>query len=212
MNQCTICLDEIKCSAFTETATDDVVDANDSTCLRLKCGHAFHTSCIVSNFRVGGGCPTCREPLREESHNPLELLAELANDFLETSGTLDDARAHLRRVSPQIQEARRKMNIVRKEYRKLSQELIKDRARIVKDALKVFRKDNRSKFVKTFDSLKRSLEGVKEVERSALLQHHTPEEVAEYMEAVESFDYDAEELMATRDLNSMDPLEKRFWR
>ncbi len=67
--ECSVCLESIATLPFVAPdvgtgATTDAVDSADPTCVRLRCGHAFHAPCILATFRSGIGCPTCRDPLQ----------------------------------------------------------------------------------------------------------------------------------------------------
>ena len=51
-----------------ETEEEAIVagtDGVDAVCLRLKCGHSYHSACLqkwLVDWR-GGHCPTCRAPV-----------------------------------------------------------------------------------------------------------------------------------------------------
>lgn len=58
--QCAICFESLGPSleAYVKDTTEDI-DVCENV-FRLKCGHAFHTNCVVRSLRMTPQCPSCR--------------------------------------------------------------------------------------------------------------------------------------------------------
>ena len=116
---CAICIEQMQTMTFDvekSKGEDDVVDSVDTQCLRLKCGHAYHASCIMESFRNGGCCPICRDtrqPLQEFSESPSDQRA------LE----YESQRLIVRSTNRSVKSTREKLNKEVKAYNILCENL-----------------------------------------------------------------------------------------
>ena len=212
---CGICIEPMLTKNFVPTSSeDDLVDSKDASCIRMRCGHAYHSACIMRCFRSGKGCPSCREDILPEPSymvfdGDVEFEMQINTDPVVER--LDSERMVLRVRNQIIRKAREKLNKSTKSYRFLCETLKRERRTCVKDALLKFRESRKSEYNKVSNAVRKCLADVKKVEFAALRENSSEEDILKYEEWVE-IDYDAKELMKSNDLNCPDPLEKSFWR
>ena len=209
---CAICIEDMKCSAFTQPSEDDRVDEDDATALRLKCGHAFHASCILQAFRSGISCPTCGSSPR----NLNDILQEAVDAVQESDQqwlAADLLREQVRRTNPEVKRVRTFLNKSRKKYNVLVQDLVATRSRIVKSALLDFRKTRKADHCNQVQSLQRSLDIVRDAETKAMIDSGdlTEEAIRAFMEQYGENDYRVECVFEAPDMNQPDPLDRAFW-
>jgi DNA repair exonuclease SbcCD ATPase subunit len=202
----------MKCLAFTNTCEDDHVDESDPAALRLKCGHAFHASCILQAFRSGISCPTCGSTLR----NLNDILQEAVDAVQESDQqwlAADLLREQVRRTNPEVKRVRNYLNKSRKKYNILVQDLVSSRSRIVKSALLDFRKTRKADHSNQVQHLQRSLDIVREAETKAMIEPGdiSEDSVKAFMEQYGENDYRVECVFEAPDMNQPDPLDRSFW-
>lgn len=194
---------------------DDNVDPIDATCIRMRCGHAYHSACIIGCFRSGRGCPSCREEITPAAidHQLIELEGEF--DIEEEPDPiidrLDGERMVLRVRNNDIRKAREKLNKSVKSYRILCENLKSERRTIIRNALQNFRNTRKAKFNAASQNVRKSLSEVKRVEFKALLEKSSENELKIYEDWVGE-DYDFYEFIKSKDFDTPDPLSKPFWR
>ena len=205
--ECAICIESMCTKTYVapNEEDDDIVDEFDKTCNRLKCGHAFHSSCIFTSFRAGLGCPSCRESSKEHE---LDSVDEEDPIVLR----IDAKRTDLRTKLPIIRKARQDLNKKSKTYRLLCEQLRHDRKKCIKEALKEFNFLNKSNYRKVADEVAVSLSRVERIEISELKKVVNPDEVDTYIESVKDFDYNTIEYMRCKDDYAEDPITERFWK
>ena len=207
---CSICVEPMLTKSFDKELAqeEDCVDINDKSCLRMKCGHAFHVPCITQSLRNNIGCPFCKT--EEVVVQMQELLSESESD--ERIREIDNTRFLLRTTSQPIMEARQELNKSVKTYKKFSEIIKRERKLHVQAALKTFRAKRRGEFKKYFRDVEQKIETVKEIEIKELCKTNSEEDVEDYMTLMMEFDYDARTTLASGDFTAIDPLLNRFWK
>jgi len=182
---------------------------------RLKCGHAFHNSCLCRALRTENKCPTCRQgPEREEEELRLIIGADgllaISQDEDITLPSFNVAEA--RQVSDainqlrsdfQLQKLRRQANIQEKKYRAIEQELLYQRRAFLKEAMSQFRSQYRQQFEKQKRVLRNTIKKVRlyELERLSQMPEMASVDFRKYID----FNLDS------RVGADFGPLKKRFW-
>jgi len=191
----------MKTAAFcSQQKEDDTVDETDATCIRLRCGHAFHASCTLASFRSGTGCPMCRDAVDEE-----EVLDDPV--FLR----LDMERERIRASCSSVKAARRELNKSMRDYKAHTTILRAERKLFIRKALEDFSRKRRTEFTKITLSVTKKLKVVEIEETKELQKHATEEELEDYMEAI-AYEYDGKEYMRSNDFACADPIQKSFWK
>ena len=57
MEECILCYEPLSVPVFRENTTNDIIVDGDSS--RLKCGHAYHTLCLLRALQHRSVCPLC---------------------------------------------------------------------------------------------------------------------------------------------------------
>lgn len=238
---CGICIEPMKTNSFEhpslENDNNDKIDEKDKNCLRLKCGHAFHTECMVMAFRQQFGCPVCREETTPKNVLTLDLNLGL-NDLLPGNYTyefensneelinsalaiqenpvfkdIENKLNYLRTTNYYVKKCRQNQNIILKEYNQFCNELQKERSNYIKDCLKKFRRDFRSKYNKKLRSLKEWMEETKKVEIFYLINelNMNEEDVTDFITHFGRYFYDPMFLPRSTFRENPDPAHLRFW-
>lgn len=164
---CSICLNGMHTSVFLDSRAsnavageavssaeaEDHLDADDPTCARLSCGHAFHANCILKSLRLHGpSCPSCRN----EPENPrLEELRQAVEEQQDLDTTADLIFARMYRM-PSVKALRTRHNQLRENFRDKCQALSKERKEVVRKALAEFRDKHRKNFTELLMQCKES--------------------------------------------------------
>ena len=152
---CPICKSDLGHLEF-EAILEDTEISDDV--FRLKCGHAFHNSCLCRALRTENRCPTCRQaPEIEDTElrliigadgllaisqdEDVELPAFNVEEARQVSAAINELRSDFA-----LQKLRRRANIQEKKYRALEQELLFQRSLALKEAMSQFRSAYRSEF------------------------------------------------------------------
>lgn len=203
---CAVCQNEITTETYEKNECDKI-DSKDPSCLRLKCGHAFHATCVLETFRNGFGCPICRESLRNEEEP--ELLPLFEED--ETITRMDLQRNRLRSTNKKIRKARRELKKSTKEYKILCESLKTKRAAVIKTALKDFKKEQFKEYKKLKLTVAKHLTEVKNLELNELAKRNSESDVENYTSFAIEFDYSLYEHLRCLDFFAEDPLSRKFW-
>lgn len=228
MFKCNVCFDEIKTLEYIEKIIIninedeeciDCVDSNDSTCLRLKCGHAFHTNCIISSFRRNEKCPMCRKELVNIKTDDYILFTnetnvdEPNNDFewilLDTLVKQDRCR------NTDLKSLRNHLNVSIKDFHIYHTLLKQKRRQTIKKALKEFRLEHHKEFRKKLKKVQSNLNIVKSTEKSNI-EKLAPNMETPFSETIlkEYFKfnhmYDAASILTKNDID-MNGFSRRFW-
>lgn len=209
---CSICVEPMLTKSFDKELAkeDDCVDLNDSSCLRMKCGHAFHVPCITQSLRNNIGCPFCKEGVQEVVAVIQDIMSDEEND--ERIREIDNTRFLLRTTSQPIMEARHDLNKSIKNYRKFIEVIKKERKTFLQGALKSFKLKRKSEFKKCFKDVQEKIERVKEIEIAELCKTNDENDIEDYINLMAEYDYDARVTLSSNDFTSIDPLLNRFWK
>lgn len=221
MSCCSICIEEMKCESFTAAGEDDIIDSADPSAMRLKCGHAYHVSCIMAGFRASGvHCPTCGPPKRTMNDLVQEVMILVNEDEDEEDHQADQdyvlaelVREHVRKRNRNVKEARKHYKKSVKNYNVYARSLVSERNTLVRSALDKFRKEKKKEFTKQVQAVKRALNMVKEAERTAIEETGdlTPEQLEQFMADEEQYEYHVNDVLASKDMTQPDPLDRSFW-
>jgi tRNA U54 and U55 pseudouridine synthase Pus10 len=155
---CAVCQTDMTIPAF-ESAT---WDTSTETEIRLKCGHAFHATCIALSFRNNSECPVCRDNV-DNMHSILENIYSSINE-------LDTGLVSLRYVQGRdraVQEARRDMKKVRKQFVEYATLVRQEKKRRVSEALKEMQ-SYRNEMQRRYKRFQASVSEVRNVEYNAM--------------------------------------------
>jgi len=217
MQKCNICFDEIKTNEFTQATDKDEVDEQDPQCLRLSCGHAYHTNCIINSFRRNEKCPICRKDLvKKEEVEWFELESDDEPREEDLSWILIDTLAKQERCrNTELKEKRKILNDTIKEFHKFHQSLKFKRRQNMKQVLKRFRDDNHKLFRSKVKDVQKCLNIVKKIEKctveKSIEEMETPVQetvLQEYFKFNPS--YDAASLLTKNDIN-LNGFSRKFW-
>jgi hypothetical protein len=212
--ECAVCIEPMNTLKFVQMASEseDAIDSQDSSCVRLKCGHAFHICCSIGSFRSGLACPSCRESVPAQEFEIFVLDDSVESDDTVTEN-IDNVRCIQRVRDIAVRNARRKLNLSTKSYNILCEKLRSDRKKITSKALKDFKLSRYSEYRNALKEVQKSLKIVKKCEKDSLLKFGLSEEdVKTYINQSRGFDYNSEEYVKCKDENALDPLNKMFWR
>jgi len=215
--ECVICIEPIKTKQYvSQHSTDDIVDSEDPTCLRLACGHAFHVVCITSALRRGFGCPTCREvvePINQIFDEEINSEEDDDDEWAKNMDMVDNARTVLRTNNLRVKSARQSLNVSLKKYRLLNHELVTKRRKLIRGVVLKFRDSNKHHFEQAILEVQKKLDMVYETEREELekMGGDIYNFSDSYFKEIKLFEYSAKEILKSEE-ESPDPLRKKFWR
>jgi DNA repair exonuclease SbcCD ATPase subunit len=204
---CAVCQNEISTETYQKNDTDKI-DTEDSSCLRLQCGHAFHATCVMQTFRNGFGCPICRESLTTEEEPQMFALIE-EDPAIER---MDQERNNLRCNHKEIKKYRKLLKEATKQYKILCESLRAKRAALIREALKDFKKKEMRSYKKIKQEVSKHLSKVKKLELDELKKENSQADFDNYSSIAMEFDYDLREHLRCLDYNAADPLYIKFWR
>ena len=234
---CLICQESLgpHIEAFQKNTSDTEVS---ETIFRLQCGHAFHTMCLCRSLRHQKGCPTCRDEVPSDrlprdaldanfvvlSDGTIRLVFD--EDELMQEDTTTDVREVLTtalqnsisfvdtldtvRQCPNVQNARRKMNIEKRKYRSLERKIMEERKQEMNNVLEALRKKYFLEFKKQKQKLKRKLILLRK-EEFATMRTKFPDhldDLTRHLDIVAD-DYTVEGTVGNH--GSFGPLRRSFW-
>jgi len=189
---------------------DDTIDADDGSCLRLRCGHALHAACAMAGFRQGLGCPLCRDPLNGAAAAPDDATedTELSDDEEAALRVLDAQLTRLRGSSPSVRLARAQLNLELADYNRHCEALKVARAAALRDALTQLRRRRLGDQQRRLKRLQGAMDRVRASERDALLSLGGIGEAF-----VDAFFECTSHLYQARSVRQLglDPQSRRFW-
>jgi hypothetical protein len=175
--ECAICKDSMGTKSF--SATDELEVENVH---RLSCHHAFHSSCLISSFRINQtlACPLCRNTGspntggRERRHTVQHGNMEITITHTEGEEEIDeyqDMTQFLRKIqkSP-VRNARKTSKVALKKYNLLRDKLRHEKKKCIQAALVNFRDVFRKEFRDTQNALRASLKQEWEEEKKVCLE------------------------------------------
>ena len=164
--ECPICRSDMGHTVFELSNEDGPIGEG---VLRLRCGHAYHGTCIAMAFRAGVQCPMCRDNPDEEEYEPVERNLENA-----VFSHIENITASMRQTTyvqthvGQVQAARARYNKERKKLSEYMERLNQQRHRCLAEALKRFREEHRNQFEKARKKVQRTLGDIRQKEWEAL--------------------------------------------
>lgn len=141
-----------------KTESDSVV--------RLRCGHAFHGTCVALSLRSTGGCPMCRDKTVDNEGAVEISLSDLYESFRDVSSALDVVQTT--RTRKEVQQERKELNRCRKAFHEKISSMQTHRKRLLRDALSDFRRTHRDAFERTKHKYQIALSNVRGAEYRAM--------------------------------------------
>lgn len=233
---CNICMEDMKTESFKHPEPNqekDKVDEKNSLCLRLKCGHAYHTECMVMAFREKQGCPMCRESLQtntiddvlinnngiveifDQDNNLLMNLNidDFQQDFNNENEILNEVETKLgilRTTNYEVMQARHDQNLILRQYNEICEEIKQLKSKAMKETMTKFRLQYRKKFNETLKIVRLQMENTRNIEMELLKEKVTEERLNIFNQSFSDYFYKPEFL--PRSVNSTsDPIHLRFW-
>lgn len=166
--ECTICVTPMGVPSFTAVQQEDAVEGENC---RLKCGHAFHTSCILTSFRYNPMCPCCRSGEKviirfgDDSDSDYDSSVTVENDGFQTAAT----QLHtIRRTDEEVKEIRKEYATQKQAYTAYCQTLAAKKKALLKLTMQQFRKDHFKEHRAHFRSMKTTLVQMKSKELQSI--------------------------------------------
>jgi hypothetical protein len=173
--ECAICKDPMGIKSFSKGEEEEVENVH-----RLSCHHAFHSSCLLTSFRINQtlACPLCRntgatqgrsERTHTLQHGNMAITITENEDEEEIDDYLD-MNQFLRRIqkSP-VRNARKESKMVLKQYNTLRDKLRHEKKKCIKRALVEFREKFRKEFRDTQAELRSKIKLEWEEEKKACI-------------------------------------------
>lgn len=214
--ECSICRTDMEILSFEsppEGLSDDI--CVNETCLRLKCGHAYHSSCIALCFRTNSKCPLCRDEPENEWANWLvpnntenfDALITVSTDRLRQIEDSISTIERIRQTNSKVQKARAKFNREKLKAFEIIQTLESKRKDALNGAIAKFRKEHRMTWEKTRRTLQRNISKIRKLEYEAMEQVIGTTQAKEQMDTLQYTNmYDIRRIMS-----QAEPFRKRFW-
>jgi len=229
--KCTICYECINTKDYIGKQDFDCVDVDDPSCLRIKCGHAFHTNCIMQAFRGNLKCPICRESLVTSSLQNSEFyisVFDIEQEVAEDDESDDTYHPHRLRLETEIKLERCKnVQIIekRKNLKKKIKEfhlnhvfLKKSRKKIIKDALTAFRKENHKLFHTKIKNVQVEVNNILEMEKKITEKKLSEQKITLDTQIFNSFFNKTNPLYNVYDVlqkygedSNLNAFQKKFW-
>lgn len=212
--ECSICIEPMNTLKFISPTNDaeDKIDEKDASCVRLKCGHAFHISCSIGSFRSGLLCSMCREAAPQQEFEIFLLEDTVVSEDTQTEN-IDTTRSSQRIRDAKVRAARRKLNISTKAYNILCEKLRNERKQITSKALKELKLSRFNEYRHAFRDVQKNLNAVKLTEKQSLIKSGLDEEsVSTFLDESRAYEYDILNYVKCKDENALDPSVKMFWR
>jgi hypothetical protein len=231
--ECGICIERMNTLSFiqpkvAEADREDVLDLEDPTCMRLKCGHAFHFSCQAPAMRLGKFCSLCRDEVKHfeagtirqirmgdevwefsPTSETTEGVGEQINQIMQSNQDLENALASENGTNVELQSCRAKMNEALGVHRKVANDLKKTRAKYLRESLRTFRVEHKNKFDESHLRIKNLLRINKNLEDSILRRRgFTARQIQDYFSSDPR--HDLNELVSNGAVGG-DPARHRFW-
>ena len=216
---CTICYEEMKTTEFGGVQDMDIVDLNDPTCLRLKCGHAFHTNCILQAFRSNLKCPVCRNNLVDNgtpADNFIQFIEEEVDEEIPQHEFLIQSVINQERTrNPEVKELRKDLRKTVKQFNTYHTELKHKRRAKVRAMLREFRKGEHSLFRKSVRNVQKKATALMKLEKSIVVERLVKENLVapDWNERYFNYseDYDSYYLLQKNGADNLSGFSRRFW-
>lgn len=190
-------------AAYKKEDSDEILE----DCIRLKCGHAFHGTCVALAFRNAPECPVCRDSPHKQFEEAFEnVIQEINARVSEVDASLLQTQ-YIQSHHPKVQNARRLFNLAKADFQKEIKDLETKRHALLAKVLKDFRQDTRDKFQDTQKKVQRQLTKVRSAEWHALCEIYGETEAKKTLELLDrSGAYSVRHLLGHQEI-----FRKRFW-
>jgi hypothetical protein len=189
---------------FVKGTTED--DAGESH-VRLRCGHAFHGTCLALSFRNTAECPLCRDSPFHQMDETLENVMVQVNTRVSEIDASLRQRVYVQRHNPKLQRMNRRFNELTTDFQKEVSDLERKRKALMAEAIKRFRQDNRNTFEDTRKKLQKQLTKVRSAEWHALCEIYGETEAKKTLELLDAGGaYSVHHLFGEQEI-----FRKRFW-
>jgi hypothetical protein len=155
--ECGICIEEMNTIAFKKPneEQEDGLDKNDASCIRLKCGHAYHFVCQMPAMRMGKFCSLCRDEIKQKENvtHHFQITSTTSSGRnpafqFEVTGSANDDTAvvqevweeTMRRVQETISQNQELVNTLDFAFSEMHDEDLAENKRKLKDAISVHKK------------------------------------------------------------------------
>lgn len=226
--ECGICIEPMNTYSYIHPSSlqeqEDTLDLKDLSCIRLKCGHAFHFSCQVPAMRMGKFCSLCRDEVKVETgitrqiqigneiwefSAQTEAITQEISDIMQTNQELVNALNAENNTNIELQNIRFKMNEALHVHKKLANELKKIRARYLREALRNFKTEHKQSFDESVIRVKNLLRITKNLENSILRRKGFSSRQIHLFFSSDA-QHDLNELISNGAVGG-DPARHRFW-
>lgn len=217
---CTICYEEMKTLEFEGVQDMDIVDLHDPTCLRLKCGHAFHTNCILQAFRSNLKCPVCRNDLVDGNtphENFIQFIDEEPEEEIPQHEFLIQSVINQERTrNAQVKELRKDLKKTVKEFNTYHTDLKHKRRALICKMLREFRKSEHGEFRKSVRKVQKKATALMKVEKALVVDRLVKENIVasdwndRYFNYSE--EYDSYYLLQKNGADNLSGFSRRFWK
>ena len=217
---CTICYEEMKTVEFEGVQDMDIVDLNDPSCLRLKCGHAFHTNCILQAFRSNLKCPVCRNNL-VESGSPTDNFIQFIDEEVEQEEIpqheflIQSVINQERTRNAEVKELRKDLKKTVKQFNTYHTDLKHKRRAMIRVMLSDFRKKEHALFRKSVRNVQKKATALMKLEKSIVVDRLVKENLVaeDWNERFFNYceDYDSYYLLQKVD-DHLSGFNRRFWK
>jgi DNA repair exonuclease SbcCD ATPase subunit len=189
--------------AYEKVSSDDAGDTH----VRLRCGHAFHGTCLAMSFRNNAECPVCRDSPYKHLDETLETVLLEVNARTQEIDTTLRQRSYIQRHNPKLQKLNARYNALEKDFQKEVSALEKKRKALVAKAIKTFREDNRDSFEDTKKKLQKHLTKIRSAEWHALCEVYGETEAKKTLELLDvAGAYSVAHIYGHQEI-----FRKRFW-
>jgi len=204
---CSICQETMGIAQFESGVTVDT-ELPEHKAFRLKCGHAFHTSCLCMSLRSASACPTCGTDQEEE------IVIDVTQPMLQlTEAIVIVDKLEVARKEHKVQLMRRNINNAIKQFRYVENSMLRKRKYALEHTgMRAFRREYRETFEHAKNKLQKQFNKLKEIEFSMVLDKiEDADERAEMEKSLKRSaiqDYSVYCLFA----GTFGPLKYSFWR
>jgi hypothetical protein len=170
-----------------EAPGDEASDCTIDNHIRLKCGHAFHSDCILSSFRYNPQCPCCRGGAITQSRNIVIEFVDTTLDSEEQEEQDVMNKLHtIRRSDPEVMAARKQLKIKKQEFKAYCTTIQEKKKRMMQELTKELRKE-KAMHTKLFTKARNEIKNVQRVELRVAAEKYGETTAMEIQEMMQVF-------------------------